>query len=678
MADSLASRFSITGIPEEFHGPRQLSRSAPRDGNHPNRSTILKYRLRYAAKGVPTSPAKTKEKRPALKGWQALATTDPRRIHAEFNDRTLPDYDGILTPTGAKYGRLVLDVDSLSDLERLEEAIGVKLRGISTEVQTPRGVSMHVHFLWPDEAEIPNSVGKHARDGFEGIDLRGEGGLVLLPPSRGYRFANALPTAPAPPELVEWATKRKKEAAPPAKNGSESRRGPASANVAGPPIPYGSRWATLQSIAGKLHDGTRNLGQLTDDLEAINAARCLPRFGDHPTDRPDELTRIARLVYKTDPCRPRGKPDSEFEVLMEQANRGWYERFLLGGDSKSTIRDTVRACLGSIAKRREVRTITRMGGEKVRVLVFAESTRELELLTRSSACTVSNHLRQMQEEGLLVVLHRPPAGRTTYGLVPGAHWFITPHQPFSFLGRSEALVWTDKVLRAHDLSTPMFGWFSHLSNAMRRILCIIEAFGAQSTEELNGVLGPSRLRDLEGRQLRPLEGMGLLQVREGWWDLPDDYLERMEALADEQYSTTYRRRRRSRDGQRVVTDVVEATVMASERERDALREARQALDRAAYAARLEEKLEEDERCRELLNARDEERGANGSMDELERLEGPERPWDGRDRDARPPRSRRSAPGDPKQRVERLVYEGVSRCWAQAEVYGGEDVLGVGT
>jgi hypothetical protein len=432
----------------------------------------------------------------------------------------------------------------------------------------------------------------------------------------------------------------------------------------------------LQSIAGALHDGTRDLGQLTDELETINAARCLPRFGDHPTDRPDEVDRVARLVYKTDPCRPRGKPDPEFEELLEEANRGWYERFLFGSDSKSTIRDTVRACLGSIAKRREVRTITRVGGEKVRVLVFAESTRELELLTRSSDCAVSNHLRQMQEEGLLVVLHRPPAGRTTYGLVPGAHWFISPQQPFALEERSAELLRTDKVSRAHDLSTPMFGWFSHLSNAMRRILCIIEAFGAQSTEGLSGVLGPSRLGDLERRQLRPLEGMGLLEVREGLWDLPDDYLERIEALADEEYSTMYRRRRRSRDGERVVTDVVEVTVTASERERDALREARQAIERAAYAVRFEEKPEEDRRCRELLNARDEEQGADGFVDELERMEEPERLEGGCDGEAYPPRRRRSVPGDPEQRVERLVREGVSQHWARAEVYGGEDLLGV--
>ena len=35
-----------------------------------SRSKILKYRLRYAEKGVLTSPANTARKKPVLEGWQ--------------------------------------------------------------------------------------------------------------------------------------------------------------------------------------------------------------------------------------------------------------------------------------------------------------------------------------------------------------------------------------------------------------------------------------------------------------------------------------------------------------------------------------------------------------------------------------------------------------------------------
>jgi Bifunctional DNA primase/polymerase, N-terminal len=630
-------------------------------------------RLRYAEKGVPTSPADTKKKKPVLKGWQTLATTDPRRIHAEFNDHMLPDYDGVLTPTGAKYRRIVLDVDSLSDFKRLEGTLGAKLRGISTEVQTPSG-SLHVHLLWPEGVEIRNSVGKHISDGFEGLDIRGEGGLVLLPPSAGYSFANSLPMAPAPPELVSWAKGRRKKM--PRVSAQESHE-EAPASGAGP-ILKGARHSTLPQRLGRYHNGVRTLEELTEIALEINARECVPPIGSPGDDPIEDVHRIARWLYTKPPCGPRAEPDPEFEELLEEANRGWYERFLLGGDNKSTIRETVRACLGSIAKRREVRTVV-VGTAKVRVLVFAESTRELERLTRSSARAISEHLCQLQQEGILVVLHRPPAGRTTYGLLPAARWRISPQQLFSVDEKRRGLMWNDTLPRCYELRIPPFGWRSRLTNAMRRVLCIIEAFGPQSAEWLNRVLGTARQRDLERRELRGLEVMGLLEKRGGEeWGLLDNYLARIEALEDEEYSTTFRRRRRSRDGKRVVTDVVEVTVTASENGRDALREARHAIERAAYAVHLEEDLGEDDRCRELLNAWDEEREeADCYVGELERNEEPQRLGDGASGDTSSASGRRGSTEDRTERVERLVRQGMARRFSEAEVYGEAGVLGVG-
>jgi hypothetical protein len=214
---------------------------------------------------------------------------------------------------------------------------------------------------------------------------------------------------------------------------------------------------------------------------------------------------------------------------------------------------------------------------------------------------------------------------------------------------------------------------------MRRVLCIIEAFGPQSAEWLGGVLGTSRLRDLERRELLSLAEMGLLERYDsGEWGLPDDYLARIEALEDEEYSTTFRRRRHSRDGKRVVTDVVEVTVTASENERDALREARHAIERAAYAVHLEEDLGEDDRCRELLNAWDEEREeADGYVGELERIGESQRLGDGASGDTSSASGRRGSTEDRTERVERLVRQGMARRFAEAEVYGEADVLGVG-
>ena len=90
---------------------------------------MLRYRLAYAEKGIPTSPADVANKKPELTGWQEKATADPRQIHMESN--RWPD-SGILMPMGTRGGQWMLDFDTLEDLSRLEEDLGVRLRGTTT------------------------------------------------------------------------------------------------------------------------------------------------------------------------------------------------------------------------------------------------------------------------------------------------------------------------------------------------------------------------------------------------------------------------------------------------------------------------------------------------------------------------------------------------------------------
>lgn len=129
-----------------------------------------------------------------------------------------------------------------------------------------------------------------------------------------------------------------------------------------------------------------------------------------------------------------------------------------------------------------------------------------------------------------------------------------------------------------------------------------------------------------------------------------------------------------------MTDVEEVTVTASENGRDALRETRHAVQRAAYALHLERKPEEeDARCGELLTAWYREREeADGSVGELERVEEPGGSDGGPDGDVLSPRVQGGHLEDDKERrVDRLVYEGMSRRLAREAVYGGKDVLEVG-
>lgn len=93
------------------------------------------------------------------------------------------------------------------------------------------------------------------------------------------------------------------------------RRGTLQRELAGPPIPEGSRNVTLTRVAGGLHDGTRTLKELTEDLHAVNKVRCEP-----PVTR-SETEGIAKSIHSRPACRPgKGRPPVE---VLDFVRRHW-------------------------------------------------------------------------------------------------------------------------------------------------------------------------------------------------------------------------------------------------------------------------------------------------------------------------------------------------------------------
>ena len=83
--------------------------------------------------------------------------------------------------TGSESGLLVIDVDSGKEgFENLAALIHCYGEWPQTPTVRTGGEGMHFYFRYPDNAEIRNDVGKKLGPG---IDVRGEGGYVLLPPS---------------------------------------------------------------------------------------------------------------------------------------------------------------------------------------------------------------------------------------------------------------------------------------------------------------------------------------------------------------------------------------------------------------------------------------------------------------------------------------------------------------
>ncbi len=155
---------------------------------------------------------------------------------------------------------------------------------------------------------MPNSAGRIA----SGIDVRGDGGYVVVPPSRhrsgaAYRWADGWsPTrvdlAPAPPWLEALAAAPPQQAAGASLGGHSRRAGdPASATA---PITEGARNSTLTSLAGSMRrrgfGETAILAALTEE----NRERCVPPL------EPAEVERIARSVarYAPAPMTAEGRP----------------------------------------------------------------------------------------------------------------------------------------------------------------------------------------------------------------------------------------------------------------------------------------------------------------------------------------------------------------------------------
>jgi hypothetical protein len=113
----------------------------------------------------------------------------------------------VAIPTGKKSGVVVLDVDvddgGPESLAKLEHA------GAPTP-KTARartgGGGIHVFFRYPRGTEIRNSAGLLG----PGLDVRGEGGYVVVPPSRTqsyYQWVDSSPLAEAS-WLIEHLTDR--------------------------------------------------------------------------------------------------------------------------------------------------------------------------------------------------------------------------------------------------------------------------------------------------------------------------------------------------------------------------------------------------------------------------------------------------------------------------------------
>jgi hypothetical protein len=164
-------------------------------------SSLLEAATRYAHHGWPVFPCRPQAKTPQTPNGLKDATTDQRTIEAWW--QAWPDAN-VAVVTGRTSGLVVLDVDGdegAASLRALEREHGQIRATLSTV--TPRG-GQHYFFQHPGD-EVRNSASKLGI----GLDVRGDGGYVLVPPStvadRAYEIDEIRSPAPMPDWLREAA-----------------------------------------------------------------------------------------------------------------------------------------------------------------------------------------------------------------------------------------------------------------------------------------------------------------------------------------------------------------------------------------------------------------------------------------------------------------------------------------
>lgn len=143
------------------------------------------------------------EKKPLLASWAPYQDRKPTREEIEGWGRQWPKANvGIVT--GPVSGLLVLDADTKEAHEWLQEQLPENM--LTPMVRTPRG-GWHVYLAYPEDSGL--TIGADVHPTIKGLDMRGKGGYVVAPPSRGYSWIIGPEEAAAtPPSALDNSFQR--------------------------------------------------------------------------------------------------------------------------------------------------------------------------------------------------------------------------------------------------------------------------------------------------------------------------------------------------------------------------------------------------------------------------------------------------------------------------------------
>lgn len=236
---------------------------------------LLQAALRYAGRGLPVFPCERRGKRPRTANGLLDASTDAGQIERWWRANGNAN---VAVVTGPASGLLVIDVDGddgAEALRGLEREHGPLPR--TTSVVTPRG-GAHYYLRYPTgRGEIRNSAGLLG----PGLDVRGAGGYVLMPPSQGANGRRYEPDERAPlAEPPGWLLQRLSGP----QNGS--RRTPASewVAIARDGLTEGQRNQGLTRLVGHLLAKDVDARLVLELAQLVNQ-RCRPPLAPSDVER---------------------------------------------------------------------------------------------------------------------------------------------------------------------------------------------------------------------------------------------------------------------------------------------------------------------------------------------------------------------------------------------------------
>jgi len=239
--------------------------------------SMLDAALGYIAEGFRVFPTKP-DKKPLTEHGLKDATQLQIRVK-EYWARWPNAGIGLVTD-----GLVVLDFDSKHGGAESKTVIETKYGQLPrTRIHRTGGGGLHYIYRNPNGTDIRNAVGL---GGYQGVDLRANGGYIVAPPSphesgARYEVIDDSEIAPAPVWLMGLTTKKQMTQAETIPEGQ--------------PIPEGQRNATLASLAGTMRHPGMTQPAIEAALLAENATRCQPPLSE------DEVKAIAQSVARYSP-----------------------------------------------------------------------------------------------------------------------------------------------------------------------------------------------------------------------------------------------------------------------------------------------------------------------------------------------------------------------------------------